>query len=168
MYSNFFEANEAAKSARSLASELRGARERWMSGGISTLPPGLRCEKPTPVYIFREFETLSALPFYLDSCVGIADPRSGDLHNGHLLDPQPERFADIPAMASRAAAEPLWLVVPNGQRKNFARDPISVMFVEVRSVGPNELYASRALARRRDDSLSVHAAAAPPQRITLR
>jgi hypothetical protein len=43
MYSNFFEANEAAKSARSLASELRGARE--------------------PVYVFREFETLSALPF---------------------------------------------------------------------------------------------------------
>jgi len=148
MYSNFFKANEAAKSARSLASELRRARE--------------------PVYIFREFETLSALPFYLDSCVGIADPRSGDLHNGLLLDPQPERFPDIAAMAKRAATEPLWLVVPNGQRKNFARDPLSAMFVEVRSVGPNELYASRALARRWDDSPSVHAETAPPQRITLR
>jgi len=71
-------------------------------------------------------------------------------------------------MAKRAATEPLWLVVPNGQRKNFARDPLSAMFVEVRSVGPNELYASRALARRWDDSPSVHAETAPPQRITLR
>jgi len=149
MYSNFLEANETAKSARSLAFELRGSSE--------------------PVYVFREYETLSAFPFYLDSLVGVADPHSGDLHNGLRLRPQPQRFPDIPTMTRRAASEPLWLVVPHGERESFARNGLAAMFVAVRSVGSNALYASLPLAERRDESSGGDGAANTPlQRLTRR
>jgi len=62
-----------------------------------------------------------------------------------------------------------WLVVPHGERGDFAVNELVTMFVAVRSVGPNDLYASLALAQRWDESSSEREdEKAPPQRLTLR
>ena len=125
-YSEFFRVNEPLKSALSLAFELNRA--------------------PAPVYVYREFESLSALPFYLDAPVGVVDSRSTELWYGSRLEPQPERFPDMVAMRKLAASEPLWLVVPMAESARFANSGLETTFVAERAVGSNELYASQPLA----------------------
>lgn len=44
------------------------------------------------VYVFRDYENLSSLPFYLRRNVGIIDPESGDLRIGLQLEPDSARF----------------------------------------------------------------------------
>lgn len=125
-YSSFMTANEASRSARTLASMLEQVHE--------------------PAYLYREFESRSALPFYLDAGVGVVDVHSDDLWYGLRLAPQTERFPDARALRVRAMTDPLWLVVPQAQAHRFASSELAGVFVPKGVVGPNAIYASRPLA----------------------
>jgi 4-amino-4-deoxy-L-arabinose transferase-like glycosyltransferase len=127
-YSDFFRANEGIKSARSLALQLERSK--------------------APVYVYRGFEAVSALPFYLDSPLGVVDYRGGDLSYGAQLDRQRDRFLDASSLAARATAEPMWLVVPRGQQGPFAQSPLAKAFVAEGSAGTTRIYASQPLAEK--------------------
>lgn len=100
IYSGFFVANEDAKSTRALAQFIRAS-------GVSE------------VYLYRDFETLSSLPFYLDEPVGVVASASRDLAYGMLLKPDPQRFPTASEFAAAAARRPIWLVVERKRWKEF-------------------------------------------------
>jgi 4-amino-4-deoxy-L-arabinose transferase-like glycosyltransferase len=126
-FSDFIAANEALKSSRTLAQDL-------LHGGGA-------------VYIYGEFESLSALPFYLDRWVGVVDSHSDDLRLGMQLMPQPQRFPDARAMRQMLADDSLWLVVPDAERQAFLASGLAPMLVREKTIGRSTLYASQPLAR---------------------
>jgi 4-amino-4-deoxy-L-arabinose transferase-like glycosyltransferase len=125
MYSNYFRANESSRSARSLARALRPSA--------------------APVFVYRGYEAVSAVTFYLDRPVGVVDYRGGDLSYGLGLAAQPERFPDAADLARLAARKPLWLVVPKPELARFAASALPAAFVRQGSLGTGSIYASRPL-----------------------
>jgi 4-amino-4-deoxy-L-arabinose transferase-like glycosyltransferase len=121
-YSSFLEANEATRSARSLARAIRDLR-------------------PAGVYVYRDFERVSALPFYLQQPVGVVDSRSRDLLFGMRLHPDAGRFpAPRAFLASASRGGPLVLVVRDDRSRAFAASPLAARFERVGRIGHFELY----------------------------
>jgi 4-amino-4-deoxy-L-arabinose transferase-like glycosyltransferase len=114
-----------------------------------------------PVLLFRDFERVSALPWYLNRNVGIVDAESADLWFGLQL--RPGAGAANPSaaeFATRARAAPVWLVVEDNRRDELDRTSLSQELVPVARYGKIWLYGSRPLLAelrtRTDRQLAVH------------
>jgi len=105
IYSGFFVANEGRKSARSVAAELHALG-------------------PMPVYVYRDFEKVSALAFYYAPPLGIIDSESKDLWYGTHLRPHA-----IPMVSSRdetwRRARRVAIVASASQLQDLARTPLA-------------------------------------------
>jgi 4-amino-4-deoxy-L-arabinose transferase-like glycosyltransferase len=123
IFSGFFMANEELKSTKSLAQFIR-------SHGIAE------------VYLYRDFETLSSLPFYLDAPVGVVASASSDLMYGVYLKPDWHRFPTTAEFASAAARRPVWLVVERKRWWEFQHSPLVTQFIVQRDVGHHLLLVS--------------------------
>ncbi len=122
LYSGFLESNERQRSARSLA---------WT----------IRAMQPQDVYVYREFEGLSALPFYLRRDVGVVDSRSRDLLYGIRLRPDSRHFPGATAFLDAAEHEErALLVVPESRLAAFRASPLAWRFEYAGHVGPFDLF----------------------------
>lgn len=115
IYSGFFVANEGRKSARSVAAELHALG-------------------PVPVYVYRDFEKVSALAFYHAPPLGIIDSESKDLWYGTHLRP----YA-IPMVSSRdetwRRARRVAIVASASQLQDLARTPLAGHVKRLASTG---------------------------------
>lgn len=72
-----------------------------------------------PVYLFRNFEEMSSLPFYLKKPLPIIDARSNDLFWGNKLRPENGIFVSGAQFARELARQPLAVVVMERQLQDF-------------------------------------------------
>jgi hypothetical protein len=98
--------------------------------------------RPAQVYVYREFEGVSALPFYLRHGVGVVDSRSRDLLHGLGISPDAERFpgARAFAAASDETSQATVLVVPDARAMAFGASPLAWRFDRVGRVGPFQIF----------------------------
>jgi 4-amino-4-deoxy-L-arabinose transferase-like glycosyltransferase len=132
--SGFVSANAEAKSARDLAKAI----ER--SGAAS-------------VYVYRDYEKFSALPFYLRHSVGVIGSRSKDLWFGLRLRPDARRFPAAsgwqPALMRGGAT---MVVVATSYLAEFRRSPVARGLVPVGRFGEAWLFRSAPPAGRIADA----------------
>jgi 4-amino-4-deoxy-L-arabinose transferase-like glycosyltransferase len=122
LYSGFMESNESQRSARSLARVIRVLQAQQ-------------------VYVYRDFEGVSALPFYLRRPVGVVDSRSRDLLYGIRLKPDARRFpAVVTFLDAVERGESALLVVPASRLQAFRASPLAWQFDYMGHVGPFELF----------------------------
>ncbi len=124
--SQVLQVNDAQRSAREAAEEIaRSGR---------------------PAYLFRDYERVSSLPWYLHRNLGVVDTDSADLWFGLQL--HPEAAVGNPsaaAFASRARATSVWLVVDDNRRAELDRSPLRPEVVAIARYGRVWLYGSRPL-----------------------
>jgi 4-amino-4-deoxy-L-arabinose transferase-like glycosyltransferase len=123
LLSAFLSANADLKSAHGIARVLEQRRE-------------------APVYVYRDFETASSLPYYLAAPVRIVDARSSDLWYGITLHPDARRFPTLADFERIALREPVWLVVQRRRWRTFAASPLSPLFAVRERIGSYVLLQS--------------------------
>lgn len=123
LFSGFIAANESLKSARTIAAEI--ARH-----------------PKAAVYLYQDYENLSALPFYLHANVGVVDSHSSDLWYGIALHPDDERFPDVETFAALAARDDVWLVVDEKRMPMFKQGPLAPLFATILRSGSQVLLRS--------------------------
>ncbi len=93
------------------------------------------------VYLYRNFEELSSLPFYMASPLHIVDSRSNDLYWGNKLQPN-DLLIDGARFASAAAGGPVAIVVTERQMKDFRAEPYFPALRELQKVGNNTIFVN--------------------------
>ncbi len=91
------------------------------------------------VYLYRKFEELSSLPFYMASPLHVVDSRSNDLYWGNKLQPN-DLLIDGKRFAQDAAAGPVAIVVTARQMKDFRAEPYFASLKEQATVGGNTIF----------------------------
>ena len=91
------------------------------------------------VYLYRKFEELSSLPFYMGRPLHVVDSRSNDLYWGNKLQPN-DLLIDGARFAQDAAAGPVAIVVTAHQMKDFRTEPYFASFKEQAKVGDNTIF----------------------------
>lgn len=130
LFSDYLKANEGESSARRIAQEARAE--------------GLQ-----RIFVFRDFESMSALAFYVREPIGVIDSRSNDLGFGLRLRPDPDRFPSIERFSALEARPGVGIVVANSRRADFERTPVRGQFAPVWSSSRVTLYAWRGPSRMR-------------------
>jgi 4-amino-4-deoxy-L-arabinose transferase-like glycosyltransferase len=123
MFSAFLAVNETYRSARSLASAVRAL-------GMDE------------VYVYRQYEDVSALAFYLDSPVGVVASRSTDLCYGMQLAPDHDRFPTVAAFTDKLFDESVVLVVLDTDMRSFRHTDLAYELKPRGTVGRYALYTS--------------------------
>ena len=94
-----------------------------------------------PVYLYRKFEELSSLPFYLAKPLPIVDSRSNDLYWGNKLQAN-DLMIDGAQFARNAAAGPVAIIVMEKQLQDFRREPYFANLKEQGTVGSNTIFTN--------------------------
>ncbi|HET9642243.1 MAG TPA: glycosyltransferase family 39 protein [Burkholderiaceae bacterium] len=126
VFSNTISTNEAIRSSATLAQRVVAL-------------------KPRDVYLYREFETLSALPAYLDRCVGVVDSRSSDLRFGLSLHPDPLRFPDAGTLAATIGSRRVVVIVPEREAGTLEGSALGDRLHRLEAIGGARLYVSKAI-----------------------
>ena len=91
------------------------------------------------VYLFRDFEQLSSLPFYLNTPVPVIDSRSNDLYWGNKLQAN-DRLIDGEQFARRLPSQKVVVVVRDRYLADFRLVPYFGKFSGSRRIGENTLF----------------------------
>lgn len=91
------------------------------------------------VYLYRDFEEQSALPFYLQTPVAVIDSRSSDLFWGNRLEANPW-LIDGAVFAGRLATQPVAVVVRDRQLPDFRACPYFGRFKGSRRIGHTTVF----------------------------
>ncbi|HEX7644994.1 MAG TPA: glycosyltransferase family 39 protein [Burkholderiaceae bacterium] len=91
------------------------------------------------VYLYRNFEELSSLPFYMAKPLSVVDSRSADLYWGNKLQPN-DLLIDGTQFAHKAAAGPVAIVVMERQMKDFRAESYFSVLKEQGKVGHNTIF----------------------------
>lgn len=75
-----------------------------------------------PIYIYQDFENISALAFYTNSCFKIIDTKSNDLYYGSHLAQFKPWFLTKTEFLSEIKDKPGYVVVPNKKLEQFYQD----------------------------------------------
>ncbi|MBS0307910.1 MAG: glycosyltransferase family 39 protein [Proteobacteria bacterium] len=94
------------------------------------------------VYLYREFEKQSSLPFYLKQPVGVIDSVSNDLYWGNKLR-RNEIMVSAATIAKRAETKPLAVVVLDATRKDFEADPHFARFKSEKRIGDSWIFINQ-------------------------
>jgi len=138
LWSGYLESSETQRSARSLA---------WT----------IQVLQPQQVCLYRDYEGVSALPFYLRRPVGVVDPRSRDLLFGIRLRPDAQRFPAAQSfLASEQPGQSVLLVVPDSRERAFRASPLADGFERVGRVGPFRLYRNADSRRVASGTVALH------------
>ena len=121
LISDYVKANEATYSGRRMAAEIdaRGLHR---------------------VFLYRGYEEMSALPFYLDRPVGIIDPNSNELAYGIHLRPDARRFPTTAGFIASGARRDEAIVVADSRRRDFQATPLAGRLRPVYRSGKLTLY----------------------------
>lgn len=119
--SDYVKANESRYSGRRMASEI-DAR------GLDR------------VFLYRDYEAMSALPFYLNRPVGIIDPNSNELEFGIGLRPDAQRFPSVARFAATRPRRDEAIVVADSRRREFQATPLAARLRPVYRSGKLTLY----------------------------
>jgi len=92
-----------------------------------------------PVYLYRNFEELSSLPFYLGQPVHVIDSRSNDLYWGNKLQPN-TLLIDGATFAQAATDHPVAVVVMQRQMEEFRATPYFGRFKGQNHIGTNTVF----------------------------
>jgi 4-amino-4-deoxy-L-arabinose transferase-like glycosyltransferase len=131
-----FNDNERLGSARSLAACVRGEDE---------------------IYVYRQYEDLSALAVYLDRDVGVVASRSADLWYGARLRPQGGSFVSIADVAERARTGRVTLIVVDSDLGHFERSGLAPLFVVRARIGRDTVFESAPASDSRPPASAVPA-----------
>ena len=92
-----------------------------------------------PVYLYRNFEELSSLPFYLGQPVHVIDSRSNDLYWGNKLQAN-TLLIDGATFAEAATEHPVAVVVMQRQMDDFRTTPYFGRFKGQIRIGTNTVF----------------------------
>lgn len=122
LFSAYLKANESDDSARRIAQDIdaRGLRQ---------------------VYLFQDFEALSALAYYVPHPVGVIDSKSSDLWFGLHLRPDPARFPTVEQFLAAGPRPDAAVVVAESRRRAFEKSALGRQFERVATSGRASLYA---------------------------
>ena len=95
------------------------------------------------MYVYRDFERLSSLPFYLGKPVAIVDSDSNDLDFGRRHS-EGALFPSARTVIASRASNPAVLVVNDSRARQFASSPLARLAKPLFALGGNELYMVRA------------------------
>ena len=121
LLSDYVKANESTFSGRRMAGEI-DAR------GLDR------------VFLYRDYEAMSALPFYLGRRVGIIDPNSNELEYGIHLAPDAARFPSLAQFLASRPAQDEAIVVADSRRHEFLATPLASLLRPVYRSGKLVLY----------------------------
>ncbi len=93
------------------------------------------------VYLYRNFEELSSLPFYMAQPLSIVDSRSNDLYWGNKLQAN-DLLIDGGQFARKAAAGPVLMIVMEREMKDFRAEPYFPGLKEQGKVGNNTIFTN--------------------------
>lgn len=101
----------------------------------------LRQEQPgRQVYLYRNFEELSSLPFYLEQPLPVIDPSSADLFWGNRLRPGNPFMLSAAQFAQRLPRQRLAVVVMDRQLQAFRATDFFNRFTAQRRVGTSTVF----------------------------
>ncbi len=105
-----------------------------------TMARFLQSELPgREVYLYRNFEELSSLPFYLKRTLPVVDTRSSDLYWGNRL--QPNRILiSVDMFRHEVAAHPAAVVVMQGQLDGFRAAGLAALFGGEKRIGDSTVF----------------------------
>ncbi|MEI8055069.1 MAG: glycosyltransferase family 39 protein [bacterium] len=95
------------------------------------------------IYIYQDFENISALAFYTNTCLRIIDSQSNDLHYGSHLPQFKQWFLTKKKFLRETKHQPYYLIVPNNKLEQFYKDmtqtkaPILRKFKKLTIIGNN-------------------------------
>jgi 4-amino-4-deoxy-L-arabinose transferase-like glycosyltransferase len=99
----------------------------------------LQGEPERQVYLYRNFEELSSLPFYMGRPLHVVDSRSNDLYWGNKLQPN-DLLIDGKDFEQDAADRPVALVVTERQMKDFRAEPYFASLKKQQKIGNNTIF----------------------------
>lgn len=88
-----------------------------------------------PVFVYRDFERLSSLPFYLKHPVGIVDSDSKDLYFSQRRGEGKNIFTTTTEFLGRARRQPALLVVHDQRMVDFRQSPIAIEAEPLTKIG---------------------------------
>ena len=124
LLSDYVKTNESVYSGRRMAVEIDARRLR-------------------DVFLYRDYEAMSALPFYLHRPVGIIDPNSNELEYGIRLSHDAERFPSLAQFLARPTRRDEAIVVADSRRREFQATPLASRLQQVYRSGKLSLYVWR-------------------------
>jgi 4-amino-4-deoxy-L-arabinose transferase-like glycosyltransferase len=92
-----------------------------------------------PVYLYRNFEELSSLPFYLGHPVNVIDSRSNDLYWGNKLQPN-DLLIDDAQFIQAESQHPVAVIVMQRQMADFRASPHFARFKGQKLIGSNTIF----------------------------
>jgi hypothetical protein len=93
--------------------------------------------------VFRDYEALSSLGYYLHRPIGIVDSASNDLWYGQRLRPDPQRFPSLQRFVSEERYRDAAVVVAGRRRREFEASLLASRLEPVAHFGRTTLYAWR-------------------------
>lgn len=96
--------------------------------------------KPPAVFLYRDFDAISSIAFYLPQPLGVIDSTSNELWYGLRLAPDAARFPTTQAFAASIPAADTLVVALKRRGREIARGPLASHLEAVASVGPATLY----------------------------
>ncbi len=91
-----------------------------------------------PVYLYRDYEAIGALPIYLHRNLPIIDCDSNDLYYGRHLRPDDVNLVDAAQVLSRGAGS--LIVVMKDRLEDFESSPLAESAKELVEIGRVKLY----------------------------
>ena len=124
LLSDYVKANEPTYSGRRMAAQIDARRL-------------------SRVFLYRDFEAMSALPYYLHRPVGIIDSRSNELAYGIHLHPEPGRFPTVERFLASGPRRDEAIVVADSRRRDFEATALARHLVRIAASGNLSLYVWR-------------------------
>lgn len=117
-----------------------------------------RCE----VFLFKDYEAISSLAFYLPVKPWMVDSSSNDLYFAQHSNAAPERFLTSQTLAQRSVGTGQALVVLDGRLEDFRASPLAGLFQAAGKLGRSTLFLRRTVAAAPQASESPVSAAPAP------
>ncbi len=98
---------------------------------LSTAAAGIYLKsqvKNEPLYLYQDFDNISALAFYAPGCFKIIDSRSSDLYYGKTLPKYQSQFVDKEGLLHAAEQQKVYVVVPTKKLSQFYQQVFPVKF----------------------------------------
>jgi 4-amino-4-deoxy-L-arabinose transferase-like glycosyltransferase len=78
--------------------------------------------KNRPIYLYQDFENISAIAFYANTCFKIIDSQSSDLYYGSHLPQSTHWFVTKKEFLQKTGREPFYVVVPTKKLQQFYKE----------------------------------------------
>lgn len=137
-------ASVALMAAPLLAAVIVTVQER--EAGFSSRPLATtlaQLESGGDVFLFQDFEKLSALPYYLKRPVRIIDSRSNALRFGQRRGANPDAFLTTAQFLAAKSERPRWVVVAQDRKEAFLGSPLFKELGFATQVGRTAVYIKR-------------------------